>query len=193
MTRRRICITAASTHVAAPSLKFPSPPRLTLDQRRAAFYRGRTHAQHRHLLRRHRQRDFREHFQCAEAPSLPAQDEKTQPQEQRGWPMVERRDLLGICPTLADERRGKKSPTGGRRCPHGSSSSFIVHSARSWNLASAAASPARAAAAATPQPAQPRTAQPRQARHPRQPPQPRRTTTAASCCKSLRAISLSKR
>jgi len=31
-------------------------------------------AQHHHLLRRHRQRDFREHFQCAEALSLPAQD-----------------------------------------------------------------------------------------------------------------------
>ena len=29
--------------------------------------------------------------------------------------------------SAADQRRGKTSPTGGRRCPHGSSSSFIVH------------------------------------------------------------------
>ena len=31
------------------------------------------------------------------------------------------------CLSAADQRRGKTSPTGGRRCPHGSSSSFIVH------------------------------------------------------------------
>ena len=48
--------------------------------------------------------------------------EKTQPQKQRGWPMVERRDLFRNCRT-----RGKKPPTCGRRCPHGSSSGFIVH------------------------------------------------------------------
>ena len=39
------------------------------------------HAQHHHLLRRHRQRDFREHFQCAEALSLPAQDGEDQPRQ----------------------------------------------------------------------------------------------------------------
>ena len=53
--------------------------------------------------------------------------EKTQPQKQRGWPMVERRDLFQDLPNTADQRRGKKSPACGRRCPHGSSSSFIVH------------------------------------------------------------------
>ena len=53
--------------------------------------------------------------------------EKTQPQKQRGWPMVERPGHFQDLPNTADQRRGKKSPTGGRRCPHGSSSSFIVH------------------------------------------------------------------
>jgi hypothetical protein len=47
-------------------------------------------------------------------PSLPAQDEKTQPQEQRGWPMVERRDLFGICRTLpiSDAEKNRR-PAGG--------------------------------------------------------------------------------
>ncbi len=36
-------------------------------------------AQHRHPLRRHRQRDQREHLQCAEALSLPAQDAEDVP------------------------------------------------------------------------------------------------------------------
>ena len=53
--------------------------------------------------------------------------EKTQPQEPRGWPMVVRRDLFRILPNTADQRREKRSPPCGRRCPHGGSSSFIVH------------------------------------------------------------------
>ena len=53
--------------------------------------------------------------------------EKTQPQEQRGWPTVERRDVFRILPNTADQRRGKSSPTCARGCPHGGSSSLIVH------------------------------------------------------------------
>ena len=53
--------------------------------------------------------------------------EKTQPQKQRGWPMVERRDLFRICQTLPVSDPEKNRRPAGRRCPHGSSSSFIVH------------------------------------------------------------------
>jgi hypothetical protein len=40
--------------------------------------------------------------------------EKTQPQNQQGWPMVERRDLFGICRTLpiSDTEKNRR-PAGG--------------------------------------------------------------------------------
>ena len=40
--------------------------------------------------------------------------EKTQPQKQRGWPMVERRDLFRICQTLpiSDAEKNRR-PAGG--------------------------------------------------------------------------------
>jgi hypothetical protein len=72
--------------------------------------------------------------------------EKTQPQKQRGWPMVERRDLFRICQTLpisdAEKIADPRAEMPARRFVR-----FYRSSARSWNLAYAAPSPARAAAA----------------------------------------------
>ena len=44
----------------------------------------------------------------------PRKTEKTQPQKQRGWPMVERRDLFRICQTLpiSDAEKNRR-PAGG--------------------------------------------------------------------------------
>ena len=40
--------------------------------------------------------------------------EKTQPQKQRGWPMVERRDLFRICQTLPiTDAENRRRPAGG--------------------------------------------------------------------------------
>ena len=72
--------------------------------------------------------------------------EKTQPQKQRGWPMVERRDVFRICQTLpisdAEKIADPRAEMPARRFVR-----FYRSSARSWNLAYAAASPACAAAA----------------------------------------------
>jgi hypothetical protein len=76
----------------------------------------------------------------------PRKTEKTQPQKQRGWPMVERRDLFRICQTLPISDAKK---IAGRRAemPARQFVKFYRSSARSWNLAYAAPSPACAAAA----------------------------------------------
>jgi Uncharacterized alpha/beta hydrolase domain (DUF2235) len=72
--------------------------------------------------------------------------EKTQPQKQQGWPRVERRDLFRICQTLpisdAEKIAGLLAEMPARQFVK-----FYRLSARSWNLAYAAPSPACAAAA----------------------------------------------
>ena len=72
--------------------------------------------------------------------------EKTQPQKQRGWPRVERRDLFRICQTLpigdAEKIADLRAEMPARQFVK-----FYRSSARSRNLAYAAPSPACAAAA----------------------------------------------
>jgi hypothetical protein len=75
----------------------------------------------------HRQRDFREHLQRAEALSLPAQDGEDAAAKTAGLADGGASGPFRDLPNTADQRRGKKLPTCGRRCPHGSSSSFIIH------------------------------------------------------------------
>jgi hypothetical protein len=72
--------------------------------------------------------------------------EKTQPQKQRGWPMVERRDLFRICQTLPISDAEKIADLRAEM-PARQFVKFYRSSARSWNLAYAAPSPACAAAA----------------------------------------------
>jgi hypothetical protein len=108
---------------------------------------GNHHAQRHHLLRRHRQRDFREHFQCAEALSLPAQDGE---------------DAAARTAGLADGGAAGRFPDFAKHCRSATwkiiadlragmpARQFVKSyrsSARSWNLAYAAPSPACAAAA----------------------------------------------
>jgi hypothetical protein len=72
--------------------------------------------------------------------------EKTQPQKQRGWPMVERRDLFRICQTLPISDAEKIADLRAEM-PARQFVKFYRSSARSWNLAYAAPAPACAAAA----------------------------------------------
>jgi hypothetical protein len=72
--------------------------------------------------------------------------EKTQLQKQQGWPMVERRDLFRICQTLPISEVEKIADLRSEM-PARQFVKFYRSSARSWNLAYAAPSPACAAAA----------------------------------------------
>src|SRR5438270_3511867 len=104
------------------------------------------HAKHHHLLRRHRQRDFREHLQCAEALSLPAKDgedaaAKTARLADGGaaGPFQDCQILpISDAEKIADLRA---------EMPARQFVKFYRSSARWWNLAYAAPSPACAAAA----------------------------------------------
>jgi hypothetical protein len=72
------------------------------------------HAQHHRLLRRLRNEISENISKVLKLYRCLRKTEKTQPQKQRGWPMVERRDVFRICQTLPiSDAENHRRPAGG--------------------------------------------------------------------------------